>query len=548
MRNYSEIARQYAEDVVSGKVDACIYVKAACQRHLDDLKGSEKYYWSEECCDDICDFAEHLVHTKGKWMGTLIVLEPWQVFCLGVPFGWLRKEDGLRRFREMYLEIPRKNGKSVLGAIIGLYMLTRDGELGSEVYSGASSKKQAWEVFGPARLMASRAPGLKDAFGISVNAESLVVLETASKFEPIIGKPGDGASPHCALIDEYHEHKTPELYDTMKTGLGARTQPMIVIITTAGVNLSGPCYAKRNQVAKMLEGSIENDEIFAVIYTLDKDDDWTDFKVWRKANPNMGVSVFEGYLKSQLKDASQIASKQNIIRCKHLNQWMNANTAWMNMVFWNSCGDEGISIQDFEDEPCYIGIDLASKLDIAAVALLFERNGTYFAFGRYYLPQDTIEKPENSHYQSWLAEGALIETPGAITDYGYIESDLEVIKSHFEVKEVAYDPFQATQFSTRLSEQGFEMIEVGQTVKNFSEPMKNLEALVIDGKLTHENNPVMNWMISNVVAHYDQKENIFPNKERKENKIDGVVALIMALARATLGVQESEIDQGFVEI
>jgi len=533
-KDYSEIAKNYAEDVVSGKIPACIYVRQTCQRHLDDLNNPDLLFeWAPGYCNHICDFAEHMVHVKGKWAGQPIHLEPWQVFCFGVPFGWVRKKDGYRRFREMYICVPRKNGKSLIGAIIGNYMLSRDGEAGAEVYSGASSEKQAWEVFRPAKLMTERSPGYKDAMHITVNAKTIVQEESASRFEPMIGTPGDGASPHCAIIDEFHEHKTSEQYDTMITGMGARTQPMLVIITTAGVNLSGPCYSKQKQVADVLAGVKTNNELFGAIYTLDEGDDWTDLQNWKKANPNYGVSVFEDYLKARLLEATQVASRQNIIRCKHLNQWMNANTAWMNMIAWNKCKKD-VKLDDFLGYPCWVGIDLASKVDMAALMLLFHREGKFYIFGKYYLPSSTINLPQNDHYHKWRDDGYITETPGSAIDYGYIEEDLKNFAKIFDIKEVPYDPFQATQFAIRMMEEGLPMIEFGATVKNFSEPMKNLEALVLEEKFIHDGNPVLTWMASNVVAHYDAKDNIFPRKDYPENKIDGIVAGIMALGRATL--------------
>ncbi len=531
---YVNKANRYARDVVSGKIDACLYVKQACQRHLDDLsRESERNYrfkFDREKGNRICRLAENMPHVKGQWQGSLIQLQPWQCFMLAVLFGWVRKSDGMRRFREIYAEIPRKNAKSTLAAIIGLNMLVADGEGGAEVYSGATSEKQAWEVFRPAKLMAEKSPGFTGRFGVNVAAKSIHVIPTASRFEPVVGNPGDGSSPHCAIVDEYHEHKTSDLYDTMVTGMGARAQPMRVVITTAGTDLRGPCYAKHDEAVKVLSGQMQNDELFTVIYTIDEDDDWADFSVWKKANPNFGVSVFEDFLAERHREATQLAHKQNILRCKHLNQWLNVDTAWMNMLAWKQAKSD-VLLDQLEGLPCYIAIDLASKTDIAGMVMLVQRDGELFTFGRYYLPEETINKPDNQHYQTWRIMDRIIETPGAIIDYGYIEDDLKGLRSRFEIRAVAYDPFQATQFSTRMAAEGFPMIEVGATVRNFSEPMKEVEARILANTLHHDGCPVLTWMMSNVVAHYDKKDNIFPNKERAANKIDGAVALIMAMNR-----------------
>jgi len=535
---------KYAKSVVSGKVDACSLVISACKRHIDDLQRAKSaefpYKFDRIKAEKAAGFASLMVHTKGKWAGKPILLEPWQAFIITVVFGWVRKSDGLRRFREAYCEIPRKNGKSVLGAVVGNYMFVADGEPGSEVYSGASTEKQAWEVFRPARLMTERAPGYKEHFGIQVQAKNIYHPASASRFEPLIGNPGDGASPHCAIIDEYHEHQTPNLYDTMLTGMGARSQPLQFVITTAGVNLAGPCYDKRGQICRILDGAIVNDEVFGIIYTLDEDDDWSDIKNWKKANPNYGISVFPDFLEARLLEATQRASRQNIIRCKHLNQWMNADSAFFNIIEWNKCGDKGMSLEDFTGQPCWFGLDLASKVDIASLVILFRRDNHYYAFCRHYLPTETINLPENTHYQGWQYENWLIATPGAVIDYDVIETDIREMASTVEIQEVAYDPFQATQLSTRMTAEGFPMVEMRPTVLNFSEPMKELESLVMSGRLHHAADPVLSWMASNVVAHMDVKDNVYPRKERNSAKIDGVVALIMALGRAMAGGGEKK--------
>jgi len=539
MSNHPHVkkATDYARQIVSGKIDACKWVKFACQRQLNDLKKwkskKEKYHFNPEKAEKICNFLELLPHIKGIWAKKKlkIKLEPWQCFIWTTVFGW-EKQDGNRRFREMYAEIPRKNTKSTQGAGVGLYMFAADGEMGSEVYSGATSEKQAWEVFGPARLMALKSPEFIDYYGVEVNAKNMNILNEASKFEPIIGNPGDGASPHFSIVDEYHEHDTDRLYNTMKTGMGARLQPMQAVITTAGVNLAGPCYDKRNHVVKTLDGTHENDDLFGIIYTIDDEDDWTNFDSWKKANPCLGVSLFEDFLRSQLQEAMQRTSQQNIIQCKHLNRWMNAGIAWMNMMAWQQCADTSLKIEDFKGEPCIIGIDLASKKDLTVMLLLFRRNNDYYAFLKSYLPEDIILDNPSGEYQRWMREGWITPTPGNVTDYGYIEEDLKKLRGKYEILEVPYDPFQAVQFSVRMMDEGFPMVEVGATVKNFSDPMKELESLVLSGKFHFDDNPVFTWMASNVVSRVDLiKETVYPRKEHESNKIDGITASILALNR-----------------
>ncbi len=450
----------------------------------------------------------------------------------------MRKADGLRRFREIYAEIPRKSGKSVLGACLGLYMFAADGEPGAEVYSGATSEKQAWEVFGPARQMCLKNPSFVSHFGIHVGAKNLHILDNASKFEPVIGKPGDGASPHCAIVDEYHEHQTPDLYDTMLTGMGARSQPMLAVITTAGVDTSGPCYAKRDEAVKVLEGTLENDQLFAIIFTIAEDDDWTNWSSWEKANPNLGVSIYPDFLQARRKEALQIASRQNILKCKHLNVWSNAGSAWINMVKWNACRAD-VSLDDFAGEPCWVGVDLASKVDLTAMVLLLRRGDEFYLFGRHYLPAETVNLPENAHYQRWTAEGHLVATPGARTDYHYLMDDLLAYADRFSIRELAYDPREAEMLMQEIRERvSFPCIEINQSPALISEPMKEFEALYLSGKLHHDGDPLLAWQAANVVLRSTRTKAYYPGKERAENKIDGIVAAIMALSRAMLHAEE----------
>jgi phage terminase large subunit-like protein len=540
-------ANKYARDVVAGKVPAGKYARLACERHLTDLAKSKAknypYYFDADAGEKACAFVELLPHTKGKWarLSERLVLAPWQCFILACVFGWMRRKNGKRRFRELYSEIPRKNGKSQLGAGIGLYMLIADEEYGAEIYSGATTEKQAWEVFGPARQMIARTPGLARAAGVEVWAKSLAIPSDGSKFEPVIGKPGDGSSPSCALIDEFHEHDTPDLLDTMQTGMGAREQPLTAIITTAGYNLGGPCFDKHSEVKKVLEGLIENDELFGIIFSIDEGDDWADPKSLRKANPNFGISVDGDFLEAQQRRATQNPIEQNRFKTKHLNVWCSARNAWMNMIQWGMCADEALKIEEFEGDECWFVLDLASKNDICAFVQLFKRqlNGVdhYYAFGRYYLPEDTIEEAKTNQalYRKWVIQGHLIATDGAEIDFDVIREDVKQLSSRFHVNEVAYDPWRATQLAHQLAKDGATVVEFRQTVQNMSPAMKELMAAVKSGRFHHDGNPALTWMVSNVVAKEDAKENIYPRKDRPEQKIDGPVALMMGVGRAMVG-------------
>ena len=541
-------AFKYARDCVSGRIPVCLQVRQSCQRHLDDLEKestpSFPYKFDKEKSEKVLRFAELMPHVKGKWAGEKIILEPWQCFFLAVPFGWVRKKDNLRRFREILGVIPRKNGKSVLGAIIGNYMFSADGEAGAEVYSAATSEAQAYEVFRPAWLMTQKEPGYRKRFGIELggtakNPGNIYSMQTGSRFETVIGKPGDGSSPHCWLLDEYHEAKTDESYDTGKTGMGARQQPMMVVITTAGTNTSYPCFALQKRVEKILSGDLINDEIFGIIYTTDKDDEWEKLKTWKKSNPNYGVSVYEDFLKGQLRTALQDPRKQNILKCKHLNIWSNAGEAWLNMAEWEKCKDLDMNINDFMGQPVYIGLDLASKIDIASKMYLFKKGEDYYLFSRHYIPEDRTFGEEFAHYMGWVHTDYMDATPGARIDIQGIEESIKQDAKDFDLSgadqgggEVCNDPWNAQQLITNLMNEGIACTEIPQTVQYLSEPMKEIQAVVKTGHFHHDGNPVTTWMFGNVCCKPDKKDNIFPFKEGDENKIDGPVATITAMSRA----------------
>jgi len=539
-RDYFLIANEYAKQVLSRKIPAGRYVRAACERQVADLKRYSKknaaFRFDKARAEKICKFVELLPHIKGPKAGERIVLEPWQVFLLTTVFGWV-KPDGSRRFRRVYVEVPRGNGKSALSSAVALYMLCADGEGGAEVYSFATTRDQAKIVFGDAQHMVRMTPGIRSAFGVETGAHSIYVMRSASKFEPLSaeGSTLDGLNTHFACVDELHAHKTRVVYDVVETSIGKRAQSLLWVITTAGSNRAGICYEVRTFVTKMLDGIVEDESQFGVIYGLDEGDDWTSEAALVKANPNWDVSVRAEVLGPLQAKAMQLPSAVNNFKTKHLNEWVNADTAWMDMRAWDACQNQAIELDQFLGQPCWIGLDLASKVDIAALSLIFrdpENQGIFIAFAKHYLPEDTVSSSSNSQYSGWMRAGRLTVTPGNVIDFGWIEADLLDLCSRFDVQSVAFDPFQATQLSTRMVAEGLPMVEVRPTVLNFSEPMKTLEALVLQRKLVHDGDPVLAWMASNVVAHLDAKDNIYPRKERAENKIDGIVALIMALSRA----------------
>lgn len=559
-RNYVAIADRYALAVIDGKIPACRWVKLACQRHVADLAASKSkafpYRFNAKAASKVCAFIELLPHTKGKWAAKneRLVLAPWQVFKTVCLFGWRRKADGTRRFRKAIILEPRKNGKSAWAAGVGLYMLTMDGEHGAEVYSGATTEKQAWEVFRPARLMALKSPQLASAVGLSCNASNLHILSNESRFEPVIGKPGDGSSPHCAIIDEYHEHETDDLVSTMETGMGAREQPLLLIITTAGANVAGPCYQMVTEARRMLEGITDDPEMFALMYGIDPPrgkpgdddylagDDWTRPETLKKANPNYDVSVKADFLLSQQRDAINNPRKASAFRTKHLNEWVFAKEAYFNIAKWQAAANPGLKMDDFAGMPCTVGLDLASKVDIASVVFLFRKpSGGFAAFGRFYLPEKTVELEASGNYAAWQRQGRLIQTDGEMIDHRVILDDLVQASKVYSIQSIGYDPAQATMLVTEMMAEGLPVVEFRHTVLTMSEPMKEVDGLIRAGKIEHDGDPCFAWQIGNVVAKEDAKDNVYPRKERAENKIDGAVALIMAMGRQMAGAQSIDV-------
>jgi phage terminase large subunit-like protein len=536
-RDYRQIADVYAMEVMNGTIPACKWVRLAIERYLNDSEG-EAFTLDNRRGNLACEFIEKLPHVKGRWAAKneLLILQPWQIWVVFSLFASVRRGSGLRRFRQAYICVPRKNGKSPLAAAIGLYMMACEKEVGAEVYCGATSEKQAWEVFRPAKQMAANTPELLSGLHLKVHAKCLTQDGTGSRFEPVIGKPGDGASVSCGIADEFHEATDATLFDAFNTGMVGRQQPLLLIITTAGTDVAGPCHDFQVQAQRVLEGVFQDDQLFAAIYGVDDGDDWTTEAALRKANPNLNVSVGISTLKHDQAVAVQNAAKANVFKTKHLNIWCNAGVGWMNLQRWNACADSNLKATDFVGAETFVGVDLASKIDMAAAVRLCRKEidgkPHYYVFPRFYLPAERALSPECQHYQKWVAEGCLTATEGNVIDYNRIQADLEGDIKKFKIRECGFDPYNATQLMQSLAGKGLVTVEIPQNVRNLSEPMKQLEAIVLDGRLHHDGNPALTWMIANVVAHLDANDNIYPRKDKPESKIDGVVALIMALSRA----------------
>lgn len=540
-------ADSYVKQVISGKIPACKWVRLSCERHVRDIASSITkdfpFIFDPEKAEKACRFLEKLPHTKGKWakrdpktgLPQLMTLESWQKFAICSIFGWVRKKSGKRRFHKARLYIPRKNGKSFFGAGIGIYMAFKDGEPGAEVYSGATSERQAWEVFGPARQMALVHPQLAPGLGLTVNAQSLVRERDNSKFLPVIGKPGDGASPHCAIIDEYHEHKTSELIDTMETGMGAREQPLSLVISTAGADTAGPCREDWKACERILENiaGFEDETTFCVIWTIDQDDRWDTEAALIKANPNWGISINEERILAELKVAQQNARKQSAFKTKYLNQWVSAKDGFFNVSQWEQLAKPEIKREDFAEFPCYLSGDLSSKHDLTCQMQLFclpEKR--YALFGTYYITEAALDRPENQHYRNWHIQKRLKLAGDEVIDLEEFKTDAVEACRVYQVLEFPMDPNRAWGVMPALEREGVPVVEYRNTVLMMSEPMKELDALIRSGRIIHDGDPVLAWAIGNVTGKIDAKDNVFPRKENEANKIDPAVSTMFALGRA----------------
>lgn len=558
MHPYIESAHRFIDGVASGEIPACKWVRLAVQRQIDDLARelSEDWPWVFDETKAIrpCAFIELLPHIKGKWARErqLLRLGPWQCFILTTVYGWVHRDTGLRRFLEAYEEEPRKNGKSAKGSGTLLYMLTADGEHGAECYTAATTRDQARIVFDDAKAMAQKSPGLSTHLGLAILQHSLTVAATSSKAAPLAaeGSTLDGLNVHFALLDELHAHKTRAVYDVIDTARGAREQSLLWTITTAGTDRSGICYERRTHVTKILEGVVRDDRVFGIIFTIDDGDDYFDPKSWAKANPNWGVSVLPDEMAAQARKAEAMPSALSNFLTKRLNVWVSGESPWMDMRAWERCADPALrDLQVYSGAKAWIGLDLAQKKDFAAVCIVFEVDGVWHVCTRLYLNELAVQESGNAHLTGWARQGHVVMTDGDITDFDVVADDLRELCRTFDVQEIAFDPALSMYFAGKLIEEGLPLVEITQRALFFTPPLIQVENLVLEKKLRHDANPVMTWMVSNLVVKVSKFNELrSPTKERPENKIDGPMAMLMALGRALATVESTDITQGFVSL
>jgi phage terminase large subunit-like protein len=478
-------------------------------------------------------FREYLHHVKGEWAGQPFVLLPWQAELVWTLFGW-RRLDGTRRYRTCYVEVPRKNGKSSLAACIGLYLLFADNEPGAEVYSAAADREQAAIVFDTARQMVGDAPAL--AKRSQTYRRSIIVPSTASSYKVLSSEAytKDGLNAHGIIFDELHAQPNRELWDVLTTSVGARRQPLIFAITTAGYDRNSICWEVHDYACKVRDGIIQDDSFLPIIYAADKDDDWTNLDVLGKVNPSLGSTVKLEYLAQECRKAQETPGYQNPFKRLHLNIWTEQETRWLDMAKWDDCGGT-LDPAELEGQPCYAGLDLSSTTDITALVLVFPQAAHYAVLSYFWVPAENIRRRaerDRVPYPLWAQQGHIEATEGNVVDYDIIRSRINELNQRYHIREIAIDRWNSTQLQTQLQGDGLTVVQFGQGFASMTGPSKELEKLVLGKRIQHGENPVLRWMVSNVAVRQDAAGNLKPDKEKSTEKIDGVVALIMGLGRA----------------
>lgn len=614
-------AGRYARAVLSGRVPACKWARLACARRSRDLalaypdsarKGGPRtshpqgLWFDPASANQVIKFFRFLRHYKGEWAGQRFRPSPWQCFLLAEVFGW-KREDGTRRFRTAYVEINRKNGKTTFGAALGLYMLVADGEPGAEVYAAATIRDQARICHDAAIAMAEQEPDIRKRLDI-VRSRATISYPAADSFFRALGADEDsldGLNPHCNVIDELHAWKSRDKWDKLTTAQGTRRQPLDFVITTAGDNRSSIGWEVHEYAERVLEGVVEDDSFFAVLYCLDRADpaaqaaggqgagpaggetetealenlpdadaagladDWRDEAVWPKANPNLGVSVKPEYLRAQVRKADGSPAYLNAVLRFHFGVWTRQTTRYIALEKWDLCAGP-VDPAALAGRECFGGLDLASTTDLAAFVLVFppagppagdlqtsatpppadggEGDGAQDGGGASQLPPGDFEvlpffwvpeegllervRTDRVPYDRWRDRGLLEATEGNVIDYRSIRKTIETLGERYNIREIAFDRWGSAAISQDLQGTGFEMVQFGQGFASMSAPTKELLRLVLGGRIRHGGNPVLRWMVDNLSVRTDPADNVKPDKASSREKIDGVVALVMALDRA----------------
>ncbi len=482
-------------------------------------------------------FRRFLCHSKGEWAGQPFELLDWQWREIVAPlFGWQRP-DGTRRFRRGYIEVPKKNGKSCLFSGLSLYLLLADGEPGAEIYSAAVDRDQASIVFTEAANMVEASPHLESRLQVVRSTKRIVDHPSRSYYKALSADvpAKEGLNAHAILIDELHAQRNRDLWDTLRYAGASRRQPLHLAITTAGYDRHSICWEQHDYAAKVQDGTIQDRAFFSFICAAEPDDDWTAPEVWQKANPSFGITLSAEQFAEDCQEAQQSPAKENSFRRYRLNQWTEQDVRWLSLERWDACSR---APSELEGRSCFAGLDLSSTTDLSALVLVFgdERDEVYDVLPFFWVPEEGArqrERRDHVPYLQWIRQGCLEATPGDVVDYEVIRARIRELGERYRIQEIALDRWNATQLATQLSGDGFEMVAFGQGYASMSAPTKKLEELVLSQRLAHGGHPVLRWMAGNVSLETDAADNWKPSKKKSIERIDGIVAMIMALDRAT---------------
>lgn len=522
---------QYALDVVSGKILAGEYIICACQRFLDDIE-NPKYTFHPERAEKFLRIVQKFEHVIGTWDTKNISYLPWQCWVWMNIMGLYSNETGHRKYRTVHLEIPRGHGKSTMSSQAALFFLACDDETqGNQVSCCATRKEQARIVLDSARAMARKNASFLKSKGVEVLAHKIVKEDT---FSHIVAKSSDsngldGLADILAILDELHAMKK-EVFDVIDSGMSKRRDSLLLCITTAGSDVDSVGYSQSVYARKVAMGDVDDPTFFSAVYTIDEGDDPFIEETWRKANPSYGYSVDPVNFAAKAKKAQENPQDKANFLIKHLNMWQSEAKAYFSIAKWEEGADPSLKLEDFKGQRCFVGIDLASKIDLTALVYVFRKDGTYYIFEDVYIPEKTVEAMKSSLYEESIGKGFLIKTPGEAIHYPKLQEDLLARARQFRIVGAMYDPWAATEFSQRMTQERIEMVEYRMTTANLSEPTKQLEALLRQGKIKHRGSPLFRWCLSNVVCKEDAAGNIYPRKSHDNLKIDPAVALIMALS------------------
>ena len=489
--------------------------------------------------DRAVKFIENLRHTKGKWAGKRFWLLPWQEQLIRDIFGVV-KPDGNRQFRTAFVEIPKKNGKSELAAAVALYLLYADNEPSAEVYGAAADRQQASIVFDVANQMVQMTPALMKRSKIMGATKRIVNYSNAGFYQVLSAEVGTkhGLNVSGLVFDELHAQPTPHLYNVLTKGSGdAREQPLFFLITTAGTDRNSICYAIHTKAKDILENRRVDASFYPVIYGIEDDDDWSDEENWKKANPSLGYTIPLDRIRDAYREASQNPAEENVFRQLRLCQWVTSTVRWIPDHIYEQ-GNRPIDLESLKGRDCYGGLDLSSSGDITAFVLMFPpctETEPYYMLPFFWVPEDTIPlrvKRASVPYDVWVRQGYLMSTEGNVIHYGFIEKVIEQLGELYHIREIAFDRWGAVQMVQNLEGAGFTVVPIGQGYRDMSPPTKAFYELLMKGEIIHGGNPVMRWMAGNVVVETDPAGNIKPTKAKSAEKIDGIVAAIMALDRS----------------